>query len=621
MTESRTPPSEEQFSSAPSRESFANLVVALLLIAHANLLAHSAIVHSPAYDEVGHLPAGLMVLQQGRFDLYRVNPPLVKAAAAAAAWLAGADARGLEYDAAVTVRPEWRVGREMIDRARVDPFPYWTYARWACIPFSVLAGWLCYRWAGRLFGPGAGLLAATLWCFCPNVLGNAAMITPDVGATALGLWAAYSFSRWLQQPGPHTVLTAGVSLGLAELTKMTWLILFGLWPLLWVADRWLRRGSAESAPGPAPSVGQLALILFVGWNVLNTGYLWQGTFTPLGDFPFQSATLTGRPVPEDGGQGEPAPVGNRFAGTGLAHVPVPFPWDYVVGLDVQKLDFERKKWSYLCGEHKLGGWWYYYLVALALKVPLGFWLIGLAAIGYSLRRGEFRAPAADRLVLTVLPLAIFVLISSQTGFSRYLRYLLPAFPFAFVGMGRAAEAFRPAGWTVGKLWVGASLAWGVGSSLWYFPHSLSYFNELAGGPKQGHRCLVDANISWGQDAFYLRDWIQSHPEARPLTYAYISFFDLRTLGIQGSHTPSFHPDRSYPPSEALQAGPRPGWHIVDVNYLHSHRRHYDYFQMFEPVDYVAYSMHVFHLTLEQANEARRRLGLPLLEAPPPPAQE
>ncbi len=617
---SPTPASEEMLSPAPSRESFANLAIVLLLIAHANLIAHSAIVHSPAYDEVGHLPAGLIVLQQGRFDLYRVNPPLVKVVAAGAAWLAGADASDLEYDASVTVRPEWRVGREMIDRSRVDPFPYWTYARWVCIPFSVLAGWLCYRWGSRLFGTGAGLLAAALWCFCPNVLGNAAMITPDVGAAAVGLWAAYCFSRWLHNPGPGSTLAAGISLGLAELTKMTWLILFGLWPLLWAAYRCLRRGTGESSSTPAPSCWQLGLILFLGWNVLNTGYLWQGAFTPLGEYPFQSATLTGRPVPEDAGQGAAVPVGNRFSGTWLAQVPVPLPWDYVVGLDVQKLDFERKKWSYLCGEHKLGGWWYYYLVALGLKEPLGFWLIGFVAAGYSLWRSEIRVPTADRLVLTVLPLAILVLVSSQTGFSRYLRYLLPAFPFAFVWMGRAAEAFRQPGWTAGKLCVGGALAWGGVSSLWYFPHSLSYFNEWAGGPKHGHRYLVDANISWGQDAFYLRDWIQSHPEARPLSYAYISFFDLRTLGIEGSHTPSFHPDRQYSQAEALQAGPRPGWHIVDVNYLHSHRHHYDYFQMFEPVDYVAYSMHVFHLTLEQANAARQKLGLPPLGASPSPAQ-
>ena len=37
----------------------------------------------------------------------------------------------------------------------------------------------------------------------------------------------------------------------------------------------------------------------------------------------------------------------------------------------------------------------------------------------------------------------------------------------------------------------------VGSSLAIYPHSLSYFNELAGGPTKGHYHLIDSNIDWG----------------------------------------------------------------------------------------------------------------------------
>ncbi len=55
---------------------------AALLAIHAGLLAYGAAVHSPSIDEVGHLAAGLSHWQLGRFDLYHVNPPLVRMVAA-----------------------------------------------------------------------------------------------------------------------------------------------------------------------------------------------------------------------------------------------------------------------------------------------------------------------------------------------------------------------------------------------------------------------------------------------------------------------------------------------------------------------------------------------------------
>ncbi len=54
------------------------LLLPALLAIHAGLLAYGAAIHSPSIDEVGHLAAGLSHWQLGRFDLYHVNPPLVR---------------------------------------------------------------------------------------------------------------------------------------------------------------------------------------------------------------------------------------------------------------------------------------------------------------------------------------------------------------------------------------------------------------------------------------------------------------------------------------------------------------------------------------------------------------
>jgi hypothetical protein len=32
-----------------------------------------------------------------------------------------------------------------------------------------------------------------------------------------------------------------------------------------------------------------------------------------------------------------------------------------------------------------------------------------------------------------------------------------------------------------------------------YPHQLAYFNELAGGPRNGHKYLLGSSLDWGQD--------------------------------------------------------------------------------------------------------------------------
>src|SRR5260370_23848758 len=75
-------------------------------------------------------------------------------------------------------------------------------------------------------------------------------------------------------------------------------------------------------------------------------------------------------------------------------------------------------------------------------------------------------------------------------------------------------------------------AWSVAGSLLVFPHSLSYFNELAGGPENGHRHLIDSNLDWGQDLLFLKRWLEEHPEARELGLATFNTIDPRIIGIE-----------------------------------------------------------------------------------------
>ena len=188
------------------------------------------------------------------------------------------------------------------------------------------------------------------------------------------------------------------------------------------------------------------------------------------------------------------------------------------------------------------------------------------------------------------------------------------------------------------------LAYTVASSLSIYPHSLSYFNELtavfptpadasypkprdhtgehagfrsslkdalAAGPRNGPRHLLDSNIDWGQDLFYLEDWYESHPEARPIRVAYSGALPLEKSKIESAGVPPIGPDREHIDSQtdATAFGPLPGWYALSVNEIYSQSQEYRYFLHFRPEAMAGYSIYIYHITLDEANRVRRELGL------------
>jgi 4-amino-4-deoxy-L-arabinose transferase-like glycosyltransferase len=562
------------------------IAILCVLAAHAALLAHSATVHSPSYNEIGHLPAGISHWVLRRYDLYAVNPPLVRSVAAVPVLLGNAKLEWRRYREGIASRPELVVGVDFINANGQRWIWLFIISRWACIPFSLLGAWICYRWTRDLYGEASGFVAMCLWCFSPNILANASMITPDVGASAFGLAACYIFWHWLKSRSWSNAFLSGLMLGLAELAKMTWIILFLLWPVMWLLWRRLNRDSIHETANQTSGrfrhqSWQLAFVLLLGLYVLNVGYGFDVSFQRLGHYKFGSRTLAGKDNIVDGGEG-----GNRFRGTWLEYIPVPLPREYLRGMDLQKIDFERKKSSYLNGEWKKGGWWYYYVEAVALKVPLGYWLIGFTAAFMTFWDARYRKRWKDEIILLLPPAAVFILVSSQTGFSRYLRYILPCFPFAFIWCSKVAQSWQ---WNQKRVSSVAAigLAWGVGSSLWVFPHSMSYFNELAGGPNGGYRYLLDANIDWGQDLFYFKDWYEEHPEARPIFTDFYTFIDDQYFGIDSQRTPD----------ESTE------WYAVSVHKLFGRSGRYEWlWKNHEPVAKAGYSIWIFHVPIDEQRQ-------------------
>jgi hypothetical protein len=243
-----------------------------------------------------------------------------------------------------------------------------------------------------------------------------------------------------------------------------------------------------------------------------------------------------------------------------------------------------------------------------VKLPLGtLGLLGLA-VALSFRRGFRREWLTEAVLLTTLVIVLLA-VSSQMKFSHHVRYVYGALPFLFVWVsGIARELF----WERRALAIGTGilLAGQAASSLAVYPHSLSYVNELAGGPGNGYQHLVDSNVDWGQDLLLLRDWVREHRESHPLFLAYFGEVNPKQAGIEFKLPPMAN-DQCLESRDA--AGLAPGWYAVSVTLLQGRPYHiclpdgtqrdvpqdaFACFRKLEPVDHVGYSILIYHIDEE-----------------------
>jgi 4-amino-4-deoxy-L-arabinose transferase-like glycosyltransferase len=654
----------------PDRSPKIDWPVGLLLAFHVALLLWCGTVTAPVKSEDAHLAAGLSDLYLGRFDLYRVNPPLVRVFAAIPLLTFEPLLPLGRYDTNRLSRSEYAVGTDFVYANKSSATWLMRASRWTCVFLVLCGGYVCWLWASRLLGRTAGFVALAMWCLSPTILGHASTIMPDAHAAAIGVAAMYCFWRWLKRPHWPEATAFGTVLGLAELCKFTFLVFYLLLPVLWIVYRLPERRALPRLNWGRQSA-MLAAAMLLSLCVINCGYMFEDAFTPLEGFRFRSTLFAGHDSLKD----VPPEGGNPFVGTWLGKLPVPVPANMLQGIDTQRYDFERGLPSYLHGQWADHGWWYYYLYALAIKEPLGTWCLVAMAVGVTIvdlrrRKGAvasgrwsvasdqsmrakgtvpfssdkkrdspqsmgFSASWRDEMIVLAPFFTILIFVSSQTGFSVHSRYIIPALPFLFVWTSKIGRVFEKPSEEEEELTprrevakdglffaplrlcvslfslrgaVVLMLAWSVGSSLWYYPHSLSYFNELVGGPMGGPKHLLDSNIDWGQDLFYLKDWLDAHPDVKLDGLAYWGSYPTTLAGIPGTPMPPSDPaarDRPLSQRERGEFIPPPGWYALSVNCIYGRDRQYRYFLNHEPAATVGYSIYIYDITPEQASERQR----------------
>ncbi len=384
-------------------------------------------------------------------------------------------------------------------------------------------------WARRLYGPRAMAMASAVFALGPNLLAHAALTTMELPLVACTSAMFLGFWTFLRTGSPRAFWATAAIGGLAFSCKFTTILIPPILALAWAVDLWRGRSRASDRPAGEvdevePRTGLMGRSLLV-LRAVVPGMLGFGAAMLAANLlvtGFATIPLSARNGLHPSLEGKLSPTAERWAVRAFEQS---FPQDWV-GFATQVLHQRNGGPSYLLGERRLTGWKHYYPVTLAVKVPLGFWLLVAARVWFGARGGVKPADRDWFPLVVVLAFLAVAMIGSKRNYG--VRYLLPVAAPAIVWISGLAEGRRASRACVG-LGIAAMTVALAGSH----PHELSYFNGLAGGPIGGRRVLSDSNLDWGQGARSLGRLQAMRPELRDLTLFYFGDTDPGHYGVVG----------------------------------------------------------------------------------------
>jgi hypothetical protein len=452
--------------------------------------------NGPTFDEAPHLVAGYGYWATGHFRMNMEDPPVLKL------WwalpLVLGDGPPYPRDLATTTNHDhWQVGITFLYGSGVSPTELLTPARRMNLVLGcgivLVVGWWSFRvWGSQI----AGLAAAAFAVVDPNLLALSCVLSTDVGFTLFAILSSYFLWEYAAAPSRWLLLATGASLGLMLGSKLS------------------------------------ALGMMAGMAVAGMAVILQGGVLALPGTPERAASGTIRNRLRTGGDlafrlGIIAFV-TLAATYGFVHFD---QWGRGLKFQLTRTDHGDGAF-YLCGNISRTGWYHYFLVALALKIPLGLIAAVVGSAVWSFGRTTTSRPnpsqrercsrAGGFLTYSgawlIVPPLVFLAAISYSRVDLGLRVALPAIPFLY------ALAARLAGPGCGRVlrvaFLGGCVAWAGVSGRGAAPHQIAYVNELADGPVNALRFLADSNLDWGQGLPALKDYMAREE----IEAVYLSYF-------------------------------------------------------------------------------------------------
>lgn len=437
---------------------FTLAAIALIVLSFARIISTYTI-FSATLDEPMHLSAGLEIYTQHAYTLQEENPPLPRLVLAFAPWIGD-----VKLDLARGIAQQLRLVFYSNDRYKTNL----VLARVGDLLFFALASLAVWAWARRDLGPAGGLLALVLFTMQPVVIGHSGLATHDAAALAGVALSLLAFTRWLDEPSRVRALVFGAAFGFAILCKFSCI---GYVPAACMAMTFVRMVRdpearmlwRRMAPSFVAALVTALLVIWVGYGFTVSSFL-----------------------------------------SGISKLAA--------------VDRAGHK-SFLFGELRTTGWWFYFPVAVALKSTLASLVLALGALIARRERVALEALAAVAAILAV---------AMPSHLNLGVRYVLPLYAPLSVGGAAVALSMLQGARPVARAIVIAFLSWHAGASLVAHPDAFPYFNEAAGS--RPWEQLSDSNIDWGQDVLRLRE-IAREQRIPSITTSILSTASLDHVGL------------------------------------------------------------------------------------------
>jgi|RhiMethySRZTD1v2_1073278.scaffolds.fasta_scaffold02662_10 hypothetical protein len=459
------------------------LLLAVVIVVPAIIMTEK----SATFDEVAHLPAGYSYLIERSIRYNPQHPPLIKEICALPLLLL--DLRYPENPS----ENEWVFGREFLFRQDAQRILFW--GRIPALLLSLGMASLVAVWATHLWGSVGGLLALFLYAFDPTITAHSQLVTTDVGVACFSLLYLWSLRSYLRNPTWKALLLSGAALGLALGAKFSAVVLVPISLVLLGVAALRGQPSTGTAPSCAKNEVESKPLRVSFWRnlaalslmtLVAAVFVWAIYF-----------------FPKD-------------------------PLFYWKGIQSVNRDHGVTAHFYLMGMLKPSGWKSYLLIAWLVKTPIPTLLLTVAAVVMSFK--GWRATQLDEAFL-IVPAAGYFLFYSMFADNIGVRYLIPCFPFLYILAGRLVHRLCSAG-RLHKLLFCTLLTWNLSEYAAIVPDHLSYFNQIAGGAKNGTEWLSDSNVDWGQGLIQLRRFIEDQ-QITDYAYFYFGTADPEYYGIRG----------------------------------------------------------------------------------------
>jgi len=223
----------------------------------------------------------------------------------------------------------------------------------------------------------------------------------------------------------------------------------------------------------------------------------------------------------------PAPIRAVARHAILSNWIVPVP-AFLRGLAIASVLNNTAPPAYLLGHVKDGGWWYFFMVGIAVKAPIAFLilcLIGLLALVEFARAGKWTALAPAVSVAAIL------IATMSVKYYAGVRHVMVLFPLLAMVAGCAAAhlwQLRLPVRLAGKLLLLCLLAWQVHATVMASSDFLAYFNEFVSDPSKA--LVAGCDLDCGQDVLRLSQALQD----RKVQTAHIALWssaDMTQMGL------------------------------------------------------------------------------------------